>query len=153
MKIVRVNISDEEKKISKKILNKLPSWFGIPESTNEYIEESSSMPFWAAYDNENPIGFIAIKSNNKSTAEIYVIGIEEEYHKKGIGKKLFNEALNWCRNEEYEFLQVKTVDESREDKAYEKTRKLYKAIGFRPLECLLEIWGKDNPCLIMVMKI
>ena len=30
----------------------------------------------AAYDNENPIGFIAIKSNNKSTAEIYVIGID-----------------------------------------------------------------------------
>lgn len=153
MKIVRVNISDEKKKISKKILNKLPSWFGIPESTNEYIEESSSMPFWAAYDNENPIGFIAIKSNNKSTAEIYVIGIEEEYHRKGIGKKLFNEALNWCRNEEYEFLQVKTVDESREDKAYEKTRKFYKAVGFRPLECIPEIWGKDNPCLIMVMKI
>ena len=45
MKIVRVYISDEKKKISKKILNKLPSWFGIPEGTNEYIEESSSMPF------------------------------------------------------------------------------------------------------------
>ena len=26
-----------------------------------------------------------------------------------------------------------------------------KAVGFRPLECIPELWDKDNPCLIMVM--
>ncbi|MBE6051054.1 MAG: GNAT family N-acetyltransferase [Clostridium sp.] len=99
------------------------------------------------------MGFIAIKINNKYTSEIYVVGIEEEYHRKGIGKRLFDEVYKWCKNENYEFLQVKTLDESRENVAYEKTRKFYKAIGFRPLECIPEIWGNNNPCLIMIMKI
>lgn len=153
MNIVKVEDVELKKQISGKVLNKLPEWFGIPESTKEYIEESSVMNFWAAYDGEEPIGFIAIKINNKYTSEIYVVGIEEEYHRKGIGKRLFDEVYKWCKNENYEFLQVKTLDESRENVAYEKTRKFYKAIGFRPLECIPEIWGNNNPCLIMIMKI
>jgi len=50
-------------------------------------------------------------------------------------------------------LQVKTLDKSHPDKNYACTRKFYEAMGFRPLECIPELWGKDNPCLIMVMYI
>lgn len=32
------------------------------------------------------------------------------------------------------------VDESSSDKNYAKTRKFYKAIGFKELECIPEIW-------------
>lgn len=139
--------------ISTKILGGLPKWFGIPESTAEYIKESSKMPFWAAYDKETAVGFMAIKKTSEYTSEIYVMGIDEEYHRKGIGKALFQYCYNYCRENGVEFLQVKTVDESSSGKNYAKTRKFYKAMGFKELECIPEIWGEYNPCLIMIMKI
>ena len=139
--------------ISTKILSGLPKWFGIPESTAEYIKESSKMPFWAAYDNEKVIGFIALKKTSEYTSEIYVMGINEGYHRKGIGKSLFKVCYNYCRENGIEFLQVKTLDESSSDKNYAKTRDFYKAVGFRELECFPELWGEHNPCLVMVMHI
>jgi len=45
MNIVKVEDVELKKQISGKVLNKLPEWFGIPESTKEYIEESSVMNF------------------------------------------------------------------------------------------------------------
>ena len=35
--------------ISRKILSDLPEWFGLPESTENYIQESKKMPFLACY--------------------------------------------------------------------------------------------------------
>lgn len=52
--IREVNDSEEKRKISASILGKLPHWFGITESTEEYVRESSEMTFFAG---EN-IGFI-----------------------------------------------------------------------------------------------
>ncbi|MEG2017783.1 MAG: GNAT family N-acetyltransferase [Clostridium sp.] len=139
--------------ISTKILDGLPKWFGIPESTAEYIKESSKMPFWAAYDKEKVVGFVALKQTSEHTSEIYVMGIDEGYHRNGIGKALFQCCYNYCRENGVEFLQVKTIDGASPDKNYAKTRKFYKAIGFKELECIPEIWGEYNPCLIMIMKI
>ena len=153
MNIKLIEDKSLKRKISKKILERLPQWFGIPESTKEYIEESSSMPFWAVYDEDNYIGFIAVKITSKYTAEIYVIGVELEYHRKGIGTALFKECYNWCKINGYEFLQVKTLDESNPDIYYKKTRKFYKSLGFRELECFPTLWDESNPCLIMIMKI
>ena len=42
-------IEDKYKKeqIAKWILSNLPEWFGLSESTEEYINCSKEMPFWA----------------------------------------------------------------------------------------------------------
>lgn len=153
MKIIEVNDKQEKSEISTGILKSLPNWFGIPESTQEYINESSNLPFFAAIDESKPIGFISVKENNKYTAEIYVMGVLSDYHKQGIGRALFNKVLQWAKEKGYEFLQVKTLDESHPDVYYAGTRKFYQSIGFKPLECLPELWGKENPCLIMIQHI
>ncbi len=148
-------VLDEQKKIeiSTRILESLSDWFGIPESTQEYIKESARMPFYAAFDESKPIGFISLKENNKYTAEIYVMGVLSEYHKQGIGRALFNKVFNLAKEKRYQFLQVKTLDETHPDVNYAITRKFYLSVGFKPLECLPELWGKENPCLIMVQSI
>ena len=132
----------EKKEISSSILEALPHWFGIQASRQEYINESSNLPFFVAMDESNPLGFISIKENNPYTAEIYVMGVLPDCHN-----------LQWAKEKGYEFLQVKTLDASHPDIYYAKTREFYTAVGFKPLECLAELWGKENPCLIMIQHI
>lgn len=153
MEFKQINDSQEKMKISADILKKLPEWFGIPEAVDDYINYSSNMPFFAVYFQSKAVGFIVIKENNQYTAEIYVMGVDPNYHRRGIGRTLVSGIIKWCREQGYEYLQVKTLDESHPDKNYARTRKFYEAMGFRPLECIPELWGENNPCLIMVMYI
>ena len=153
MNVVEIYDRQQKMEISTVILNSLPNWFGIPESTQEYINKSSNLPFFAAMNESKPLGFISIKENNQYTAEIYVMGVLPDYHKQGIGRALFNRAMRWIKEHGYEFLQVKTLDASHPDIYYARTRKFYLSMGFKPLECFPELWGKENPCLIMVQYI
>lgn len=153
MNIKEIHDKGQKKEITENILKALPDWFGIPESTQEYINESSNLPFFTAVDESKPIGFISIKENNEYTAEIYVMGVIPDYHKQGIGRTLFNRVLKWAKENGYEYLQVKTLDESHPDVYYAGTRKFYLSVGFKPLECLPELWGRETPCLIMIQHI
>lgn len=153
MKIKEVSDEKEKIEITTNILKLLPDWFGIPESTQEYIDKSSKLPFFSAVDESKVLGFISIKENNQYSAEIYVMGIHPDRHRQGIGKALIDSVIRWTKERGYEFLQVKTLDESHPDVHYSGTRKFYLSVGFRPLECLPELWGKENPCLIMIKHI
>lgn len=153
MVIKEIYNEQEKKEISTSILESLPNWFGIPEATQEYISKSSKLPFFVAIHESKPLGFISIKENNQYTAEIYVMGVLSDYHKQGIGTSLINRVMQWAKEKGYEFLQVKTLDGSHPDIYYAKTRKFYTSVGFKPLECIPELWGKENPCLIMIQHI
>lgn len=153
MEIKKIEGIDFKRLICSDILRRLPDWFGIPEAIDEYIEESSKMPFFACYDKNTIVGFLAIKRHNIYSAEVYVMGINKIYHRKGVGRNLIEECIKWCKENNIEFLQVKTLDESHPDLNYAKTRKFYVAMGFKALECFPTLWGEHNPCLLMIMKI
>ena len=84
--------ADKKQSIAGNILEALPDWFGIPESRERYIKESADQPFFAAYDSEKPIGFLCLKETGKETVELCVMGVLKEYHRKGVGRKLFEQA-------------------------------------------------------------
>ena len=140
----------EKKSISSKILHTLPAWFGIPEATANYIEQSAEMPYIAAFDGNDPIGFLTINETSHAAAEIYVMAVLPQYHRKGTGKALINSCVTYCKDKGYTLLHVKTLDSSHPDEGYEKTRRFYTAMGFLPLETMKELWGEDNLCLVMV---
>ena len=135
------------------ILRALPDWFGIESSIVDYVEQVQSMPFYVAYDGDKPVGFVAVKVHNVYAAEVCVMGVLSEYHRRGIGEKLVGCCEKYCREHNIEFLTVKTLDESREDEGYSRTRKFYLKVGFRPLEVFPLLWDADNPCLFMVKHI
>lgn len=143
----------EKSNITNHILRKLPEWFGIEESILEYVEEVKNTEFYVAYVNDNPVGFISIKHNNEFTLEVYLIGVLREYHNQHIGKKLLQKVQEEMANKDVKYIMVKTLGESHPDKNYKKTRTFYANNGFYPLEEIKEIWGKENPCLIMVKSI
>jgi ribosomal protein S18 acetylase RimI-like enzyme len=135
------------------ILRTLPQWFGIEEAIVEYTREVKNTDFYIAYLDNKPVGFVSVKSNNIYTSEIYVIAVLREYHNAGIGKKLMKTVEAELITNRVKLLMVKTLGSSHPDKNYKRTREFYSRVGFYPLEEVIEIWGKENPCLIMVKSI
>lgn len=143
---------DEKEDIASTILSQLPEWFGLPESANEYIQNSKTMPFWAVFDKDKPIGFIVLKETSNATAEVYVMGVLKEYHRKGIGRLLFESFQDYAIEHGYEFIQVKTVKKGHY-KEYDITNAFYEKLGFKEMECFPTLWDEWNPCQVYVKYI
>lgn len=150
--IIKIDEEGRKESISESILCELPDWFGIPESTQNYISDCREMPFWAAFDGEKPVGFIAMKETSSHTAEIYVMGVLPEYHRSGIGRKLYDELECFAKAGGYSFVQVKTVQMGKYDE-YDRTNRFYMAMGFKEFECFPTLWDECNPCQIYVKYI
>ena len=78
--IIRVENPAEKAEISARILHALPDWFGLPDSTQKYIDDSRSMPFFAAVREGQAVGFAALKATSPCAGEIYVMGVLPAYH-------------------------------------------------------------------------
>jgi GNAT superfamily N-acetyltransferase len=139
----------ERSALCREILAALPRWFGWPDSVNRYIRDVAELPTFAVGRD----GFLSLKLHSQAAAEIYVMGVQPERHRRGIGTRLVEAAEAYLRVRDVEYLQVKTLDPSHPSKHYAAMRSFYAARGFRPLEELTEIWGEDNPCLIMVKRL
>jgi ribosomal protein S18 acetylase RimI-like enzyme len=142
-------IVEDRGQICLDILHSLPQWFGIESAIQKYAVDVEAMPTFVAYAENAPIGILSLQLHNEWTAEIHVMAIRSEFHRKGIGRSLLTACESYLRHREYEFLSVKTISASSDSKEYGATRKFYFATGFRPVEELGELWGKNNPCLLM----
>jgi GNAT superfamily N-acetyltransferase len=148
-------ILDPAKKsaVCDRILRVLPSWFGVEESIVDYVKKVADMPFFAAVDGEEIVGFAALKIHNDYTGEVCVMGVLEGYHRRGIGRRLIEALQAGCRERGLEYLTVKTLAATVESAGYARTRAFYLAMGFRPLEIFPLFWDEANPCLFMAMKL
>ena len=152
IRIVSVEEATEKQRISRSILEALPEWFGIPEAREQYIKESAAQPFFAALAAEKPVGFLCLKETGKETVELSVMGVLKDYHRRGIGRKLFEQAKTEARNHGYSFMQVKTVQMGRYA-AYDATNRFYRSLGFKEFELFPTLWDERNPCQIYVMTL
>jgi len=153
MEIREIHAPHEKSAICGDILNALPNWFGIPESTADYIAGVCEKPFYGVFDGTDIAGFVSITVHSPHTAEIYVMGILEKHHRKGIGRLLVQKCEEYCRLRGMEFLTVKTLDEKNPDVYYKKTRLFYEALGFKALEVFPLLWDECNPCLFLAKHI
>jgi len=149
MTVRMIDCPEGKRAIAREILADLPEWFGIPESTEEYIRESGNMPFFAAMAGEEPVGFFALKETSPYTCEIYVCGVKKRFHRQGTGSALFAAFADYARQQGYRFVQVKTVAAGCYPE-YDATRLFYERLGFVALEVFPTLWDESNPCLIMV---
>ena len=151
--MIRLIIDKEEKKaIARLILEALPDWFGIEESREQYIAESADQPFFAAEQDGEAVGFLCLKETGKDTAEIHVMGVLPKYHRKGIGRQLFEAAKKTASQEGYSFLQVKTVQMGRYEE-YDRTNRFYLAVGFKEFEVFPSLWDANNPCQVYILSL
>lgn len=150
--IARIDNKEEKEKICMEVLEALPEWFEIPESRVSYAKESRELPFFADVENDVARGFIVMKETSHYAVEICVMGVSKEYHRLGVGSKLFEAFYQDAKEKGYEFIQVKTVREGMYP-SYDLTNAFYQKIGFRELECMGGLWDEANPCQVYVMAV
>ncbi|NTW22894.1 GNAT family N-acetyltransferase [Candidatus Falkowbacteria bacterium] len=142
----------EKSRICEAVLADLKEWFEVESAVAEYIEKVGDRLFLAAVAENEPIGFISVEDINEHASEIYVMGVKRDFHRQGAGRELLALAEEELARQGKKYLLVKTLSERRPDEQYDKTRQFYKRVGFLPL-CELDIWGKDNPCLLMIKNL
>lgn len=151
--MIRIVCNAEEKcTIARLILKQLPEWFGIPEARENYIRESAGEFMIASFENGTPNGFLCLKETGKDTVEIAVMGVLKEYHRKGIGTRLFEAAMRIAAEQGFSFLQVKTVQMGRYEE-YDRTNLFYQSCGFKEFEVFPSLWDEHNPCQIYVRSV
>ncbi len=152
MLLKQLTETEEKQKIVREILEALPDWFGIPEAREEYIKDSAGQICIAAFESEQPIGFLCLKETGKDTMELAVMGVRQEYHRHGVGRELFGLAKETACKQDYSFLQVKTVQMGKYED-YDKTNRFYISLGFKEFEVFPTLWDEANPCQIYVMSL
>lgn len=151
MKIEIKEVIDKKEKeeISKEVLYDLLEWFGLPESTENYIIDSQDKPLLACYVNDEVAGYIVLNATSKDCADIFVMGVKKKFHRMGIGLKLNNAFEILAKKLGYTYSQVKTVKTGCY-KEYDITNKFYIAMGYKELECFPTLWDEWNPCQIYI---
>ena len=146
-------VKDEDQKMAvvAEVLKDLPEWFGIPESTQAYIEGAKDLRVWAAYQESDVVGFISLSYSSEDCAEIDCLGVKKTFQGQGIGSRLLL-TLESETAKTVDYLQVKTVAEGA-NKNYDRTNVFYRSVGFKKLEIFPQLWDPQNPCQILIKKI
>ena len=149
--IEEVKDANQKMAVVAEVLKDLPEWFGIPESTQAYIEGAKDLQVWAAYQESDLAGFVSLSYSSEDCAEIDCLGVKKAYQGREIGSQLLA-TLESEANKNVDFLQVKTVAEG-SNKDYDRTNVFYRNLGFKKLEIFPQLWGPQNPCQILIKKI
>jgi ribosomal protein S18 acetylase RimI-like enzyme len=146
--------------VVERLLQSLPGWFGIDAANAAYVEAARELPTYlaraAANDGRNaaaapePAGVLLARRHFQQSAEIHLMAVDPDLHRRGVGRALVAALEADLISDGCQFLQVKTLGPSDSDPGYALTRRFYTSLGFRPLEERADIWGPQNPCLIMV---
>ena len=132
------------------ILRALPEWFGIEQSVVDYVRAADEPRTFVAEAEDEAVGFLTLKPTSAAAAEVHVMAVLRNAHRRGIGRALVARAATYARAEGFSLLHVKTLAPSDPDPGYAVTRAFYTAVGFLPLEELPQVWGPKNPCLLLV---
>lgn len=135
------------------ILRALSDWFSKEETLQLYEQEIDHLPTFLARTEACVFSFLRLKQHTPCSAEVCVMGVRVETHRRGTGRALMEAAQSYLRKQGVEYLQVKSLGSCRPDEGYARTRSFYQAVGFRLMEEFSRIWDEDNPCLIMVKRL
>lgn len=135
-----------------RILRDLPDWFGIESSLLAYVEAARHLPTQAAFDAAGRVvGVCLLKRHGPATAEIELLAVLRDHHRRGVGRRLLAAVEDDLRAGGARFLTVKTLGRAEPSEEYDRTRRFYEAVGFVDLEEFVEgeLWP-HHACLLMV---
>jgi ribosomal protein S18 acetylase RimI-like enzyme len=96
----------------------------------ESVCTTAGMKVWVAIDSDSTVGFVAVKLHSDSSmGEIYMIAVDPDYQRQGIGAALTEFALLWMKEKGMSVAMVETGG----DPGHAPARCTYEKQGFRLL--------------------
>ena len=86
--IEEVKDANQKMAVVAEVLKDLPEWFGIPESTQAYIEGAKDLQVWAVFQESDLLGFVSLSYSSEDCAEIDCLGVKKAHQGRGIGSQL-----------------------------------------------------------------
>lgn len=133
---IRKVTSSEELEIIKELFKEYEQYLNTDLCFQSFKEELQSLPecysspdggLWLAYDNNKPVGCVALKRQDTIASEMKRLFVKPEYHGNGIGKKLIEATIRESKELGYELLRLDALPKS------EKAIKVYRSLGFTPI--------------------
>ncbi|MDM9385306.1 GNAT family N-acetyltransferase [Chlorogloeopsis sp. ULAP01] len=105
-----------------------PDWRVSQKKAVEEVCASVNTKVWVAIDSGSTVGFVAVKLHSEnSLGEIYMIAVDPDYQRRGIGSALMEFALNWMKVAGMSVAMVETGG----DPGHAPARFTYEKLGFR----------------------
>jgi GNAT superfamily N-acetyltransferase len=119
---------DARERICRSVLEALPDWFGIPKAIDQFCRDARDLRMWVARTkdktgNDEVVGLVTLLQHFPVTAELHLIAIRAQYHRKGLGHKLLTAAETHLKQTETQILTVKTLAPSASDRFYARTHR------------------------------
>jgi GNAT superfamily N-acetyltransferase len=93
----------------------------------ESVCTTADMKVWVAINSDLIVGFVAVKLHSESSmGEIYMIAVDPDYQRQGIGAALIKFALNWMKAAGMSIAMVETGG----DPGHAPARSTYEKLGF-----------------------
>lgn len=93
---------------------------------------------WLAEAGTGPVGSIAILGHSQTTAQLRWFLIHPLYRGRGLGWRMFNEALDFCRERRYDNVFLLTTSDQ------QAAIHMYEKAGFvKTEETPLRVWGRE----------
>ena len=150
---VRIERSSDAGGVCRSVLSELPGWFGIEDANEAYATAAEEHTTLVAIDGKVDVGLITVVQHAKRSAEVHLLAVRPDLHRRGIGTGLLQAAERHLRGRGVRFLQVKTLSPAAPDEGYARTRAFYEARGFVTLEDFPELWHPSNPARQMIKTI
>lgn len=100
----------------------------VMKGLTEFMIDTAGGELWVAQVNGEIVGSIAITKYSETVAQLRWFVLDENYHGMGIGKKLMETALDFCKDQNYQYVFLWTVS------SLATARYLYRKYNFRLTE-------------------
>ena len=87
-----VQAGQDRSQLVAKVLADLPEWFGLPDSTQEYIDQASDR---VCFQVGEGWGFITLQETSPVCLEIHCMGVLKAYQGRGLGRQLMAAAKDY----------------------------------------------------------
>lgn len=157
LRVIRIEeLKSRQDRVVGKILRTLPEYFGFESAIVDYCDcarQSAYTTYAAVSKKHNVLGVSMIVMNNEMTAQLWLIAVSRESHRRGIGGLLLERSEQGAREMGRQYIMAKTIGPSQKNPNYLKTFEFYRKNGYSMVfEIADQIWGGSH-CAIMVKKL
>lgn len=102
-------------------------WRVSQQKAVEEVCADADTKVWVALDSDSTVGFVAVKLHSESSmGEIYMVAVDPDYQRQGIGTALMEVALDWMKDVGMSVVMVETGG----DPGHAPARHAYEKVGF-----------------------